>query len=183
MTDSVETAPSPRPEVATAAATGAAVTGGGAARAARHPLARALSFRTISALYIFVVLFVVFSIWIPGTFLEMSTWKALFDNGAITSLAAIGLILPVAAGAFDLALGTEVGMGAIFVAWLLGKQGLSPALALPLAIVVGAAIGCGSGVLITRFRVDSFIATLGDELGADGIDLVGVGRHRDPRSQ
>jgi ribose transport system permease protein len=120
-----------------------------------------LGFRNISAVYIFVVLFVGFAIWVPTTFLEGSTWKALLDNGAVTALAAIGLVPPVAAGAFDLALGTEVGMGAILVAWLLGDHGVATAIALPATVVAGGLIGALSGLLITRARIDSFIATLG----------------------
>lgn len=126
-----------------------------------HRLRRLLGFRNISALYIFAVLFVVFALWVPGTFLSASTWKALLDNGAVTGIAAIGLVIPVAAGAFDLALGTELGLGAILIAWLIGDHGVAPAIALPATTVAGGAVGCLSGLIITRARIDSFIATLG----------------------
>src|SRR6478752_2470801 len=82
-------------------------------------IARALSFRNISALYIFVVMFIVFSIWVPDTFLEWNTWKALLDSQAVTAILAIGLVIALSAGAFDLAIGAELGFGAIFVSWLL----------------------------------------------------------------
>lgn len=128
-------------------------------RAAR--IARALSFRRISALYIFVVLFAVFSIWVPDTFLESGTWRSLLSTQSLTAIVAIGLVIPVAAGAFDLAVGAEVGLGAILVAWLISSSGLSIGLAIVLALAGGAAIGLASGIAITRFRIDSFIATLG----------------------
>ena len=37
----------------------------------------ALSFTNISAVYIFVLLFVLFSLWVPDTFLATGTWKSL----------------------------------------------------------------------------------------------------------
>ena len=124
-------------------------------------LASALSFRRLSAIYIFVVLFVVFALWIPGTFLTASTWRSVLDGQALTAMAAVGLLIPVAAGAFDLAIGSQIGFTSIFVSWLLVNQGLSPAAAIPLTILIGALLGGFSALLVAAFRIDSFIATLG----------------------
>jgi ribose transport system permease protein len=74
---------------------------------------------------------------------------------------AVGLVLPLAAGAFDLAIGTEVGLGAILVAWLLVDHGIPMVPAILITVVGGALVGVVSGVLIVRIRIDSFIATLG----------------------
>src|SRR5262249_40262006 len=74
---------------------------------------RALSFRNISAIYIFIAMFIVFSIWVPDTFLTMPTWRSLLSSNAITCIVAIGLCVPLSAGVFDLAVGTEVGLGAV----------------------------------------------------------------------
>ena len=120
-----------------------------------------LSFRNISAVYIFAALFVIFSLWVPATFLTTGVWKSLVDNQALTALVAVGLVIPLAAGAFNLAIGTEVGMGGILVAWLLAREGVSIAPAVALTIAAGALIGITSGLLIVRARIDSFIATLG----------------------
>jgi ribose transport system permease protein len=121
----------------------------------------ATSFRNASALYIFAVLFVLFSIWEPSTFLTVQTWRSLLDNQAITSLAAIALVIPLSAGVVDLAVGTEVGMGAILVAWLLADHGLPIAVSIGLTLLGGVAIGVVIGLLIVKARIGSFIATLG----------------------
>lgn len=121
----------------------------------------ALSFRNISALYVFVVIFVIFSLWVPDTFLKIDTWKTLFDSQAVTALLAVGLVIALAAGAFDLAIGTELGIGAILVSWLLADQGLPVPLAIVLTILGGALVGLVNGLLIVKARIDSFIATLG----------------------
>jgi ribose transport system permease protein len=124
-------------------------------------IARALSFRNISALYIFAVMFIVFAIWVPDTFLQWNTWKALFDSQAVTAILAVGLVIALSAGAFDLAIGTELGFGAIFVAWLLVDKGVGVVPAIVLTLIAGALIGLGNGLLVTKVRIDSFIATLG----------------------
>ncbi len=121
----------------------------------------ALSFRNVSALYIFAVLFVLFALWVPDTFLTSGVWRSLLANSALTALVAIAVTIPLAAGVFNLAVGTEVGTAAILSAWLLERQDLGVPAAVLLTVAVGCAIGAISGALIVRARIDSFIATLG----------------------
>jgi ribose transport system permease protein len=121
----------------------------------------ALSFRNISALYIFVALFVLFALWVPETFLTTGVWRSLLANSALTALVAIAVTIPLSAGVFNLAVGTEVGTAAILAAWLLEKQDLGVVPAVVLTLVAGCAIGAVSGALIVRAKIDSFIATLG----------------------
>ncbi|MET4781529.1 ABC transporter permease [Glaciihabitans sp. UYNi722] len=126
----------------------------------RGRLLRTLSFKRISAIYVFVILFVVFSIWVPQTFLRIETWTALLDSQAVTVIVAIGLVIALSAGAFDLAIGAEVGFGSIMLAWLLVRAGVPDFLALILAVGIGAMVGLVNGLLIVKVRIDSFIATL-----------------------
>jgi ABC-type sugar transport system ATPase subunit/ribose/xylose/arabinose/galactoside ABC-type transport system permease subunit len=128
---------------------------------AMERMKRAASFRNASALYIFALLFVVFSLWEPATFLTSQTWRLLLDNQAITGMAAIALVVPLSAGVVDLAVGSEVGLGAVLVAWLLARPGLPVPLAIGLTVLAGAAIGLVVSLLIVRARIGSFIATLG----------------------
>ena len=122
-------------------------------------LRRAAAFRNASALYLLVFMFVVFSLWVPGTFLTAGTWRSLLSNQAVTCLVAVGLVVPTACGVIDLAIGAEVGLGAILVARLL--VGNVPILAaVILSLLAGAAVGLFSWLMITRARIPSFIATL-----------------------
>ncbi|HLH66987.1 MAG TPA: ABC transporter permease [Solirubrobacteraceae bacterium] len=132
-----------------------------AAPSARRRWAHALSPRRISILYFFALEFAVFALWVPGTFLTASTWRSLLDNQAITALVAVGFSIPLAAGAFDLAIGAEVGLGGILAAWLLVPRGMAIAPAIMVTLLAGAAVGAATGLLIVRARLDSFIATLG----------------------
>jgi ribose transport system permease protein len=122
---------------------------------------RALGFRNISAIWIFVAILAVFSILIPHTFLAATTWRTLFDNQVVTGLAAIALVIPLAAGVFNLAIGFQLGTGSIFIAWLLVHQGYSIPVSLLLSGLFGCFLGVASAFLIVQMRIDSFIATLG----------------------
>ncbi|MFD7073171.1 ABC transporter permease [Nocardioides sp. NPDC059952] len=121
---------------------------------------RALSFRNISAVYIFVVMFVVFSIWIPDRFLQVGVWRSILDAEALTGLAALAALIPLVTGSLNLAIGAQVGFTAILSAWLLAKAGLPIVVQLPLVLVVGALIGLVTAVVITRLRVEPIVATL-----------------------
>lgn len=57
--------------------------------------------------------------------------------------------------------GSEVGLGAILVAWPLARHGLPVPLAIGLTVLAGVVIGLVVSLLIVRARIGSFIATLG----------------------
>ena len=123
--------------------------------------ARALSFRNISAIYIFVIIFVIFSIVTPETFLREGVWRTLLDAQSITVIAAIAVMIPLVTGSFNLAIGAEVGFAGILIAILQVQAGVPFLVAIPLTLLAGALIGLISGLIITKGRIDSFIATLG----------------------
>jgi ribose transport system permease protein len=124
-------------------------------------LARALSPTNISALYFLLLMFVIFSFWVPHTFLTLGTWRSLLNDQAVVALVAIGFGIPLAAGAFDLAVGAEVGLTGVLVAWLLAQHSIPMIPAIAVTLVAGALIGSASGLFVVRMRIDSFIATLG----------------------
>jgi len=122
---------------------------------------RRLSFRNMSALYILVAIFVIFALWVPSTFLNADVQKSLLDTSSLNALVAVGVILPLAAGVINLAIGAEVGLGAIVAAYMLSKQGWAIVPTVLITLVVGACVGAVSGMLVTKARIDSIIATLG----------------------
>jgi ribose transport system permease protein len=127
----------------------------------RSRLLRVLSFRNISAVYVFIVIFVVFALWVPDTWLSGDTWRSLISSQAVTAMLAIGLVIALSSGAFDLSIGATLGFGAILVAWLLVPRGVPMVPAIALTVLAGAVVGLANGLLIVKARIDSFIATLG----------------------
>ena len=120
-----------------------------------------LGFRNISAIYILVALLVLFAFWIPDLFYTETTLRTLFDSQSIVGLAAVALVIPLSAGVFNLAVGLQVGVAGIMVAWFMMDKGYGVWTSILLAILAGIVIGALSGLLVVRARIDSFIATLG----------------------
>jgi ribose transport system permease protein len=73
-----------------------------------------LGFDKYSGLYVWAVLIIIFSLWIPDLFLQVSTLKQVLIFQAIAAIVALGLIIPVAAGG-ALLIGIIVGLANAFV--------------------------------------------------------------------
>jgi ribose transport system permease protein len=127
----------------------------------RPPWRRWLSFRNISIIYVWVLLVVIFSVAEPATFPTTQTVKLLLSDQALTALLAVGVVIPLAAGAFDLSIGSQLGLGAIVVAWALASGGFPVWLAILFTLAVGAVVGLVNGLLIVKAGISSFITTLG----------------------
>ena len=119
------------------------------------------SFRNVSGLYIIAAMIIIFWIWEPTTFMTVLSWKLLLDNQAISAIIAVTVVVPLSAGVIDLAVGTEVGLGSVVVAWLIADKALSIPSAFALTLLAGALVGLVMTLLIVGARINSFIATLG----------------------
>ncbi len=71
-----------------------------------------------------------------------------------------GLTVAVASGEFDLSVGQVAGLSSVLVAGLMVWSGLPIAPAIALAVLAGMGLGIVSGLLVTRLRIPSLIATL-----------------------
>ncbi|MGI4794349.1 MAG: ABC transporter permease [Janthinobacterium lividum] len=71
-----------------------------------------------------------------------------------------GLTVAVASGEFDLSVGQVAGLSSVLVAGLMVWSGLPIAVAIALAVLSGVVIGVVNGLLVTRLRIPSLIATL-----------------------
>jgi ribose transport system permease protein len=126
-----------------------------------HRIRQQLSFRNISAIYVWIGLFALWSAIIPGKFLTETTFKQMLSQQSITALLAVGVVVPLAAGVFDLSVAMILGSSAITAAWLMATQGVPVVPAALLSVLVGVAVGAVNGLLVVRARISSFIATLG----------------------
>ena len=119
-----------------------------------------LGFDRFSGLYVWAALIVLFALWIPDLFLQVSTLKQVLSFQAIATIVALGLIIPVAAGAFDLTIGGVVSVSVCFTAWaLVNHHGV--VVAVVGSILLGIAVGLLNSLVVVKFKVDSFIGTLG----------------------
>lgn len=116
--------------------------------------------RNMGAIYVWIVLIVVFSVVSPNIFFTAGTAKEVLNQYSITGLVGLALVLPLAAGLYDLSVGATAGLSGIMTAWTLANVSTS----VPLAVVVGlasaVAMGLINGFVVLGMGVDSFIGTL-----------------------
>lgn len=113
-----------------------------------------------TGIYIWAALVVLFGVWVPDTFLTTLTAQTLASEQAVTAIVAIGLLIPLAAGVFDLSVGVMVGLAAIVVAALTARAGMGIVPAVLLTLCMGLGVGAVNGFLVVFVGIDSFIATL-----------------------
>lgn len=148
-----------------------------AARTSRSRLLHALSFRNASALWVLALIMVIFSTAIPQLFLTQRTWSTMLDTQVVAALTAVALVIPLAAGVFNIAIGAQLGTAAMLAAWLTITMHVPVLPAVIITVVASALIGLVLGVLIVRFRIDSFIASMGlTSLLAALITIISGGR-------
>jgi ribose transport system permease protein len=124
-------------------------------------------FASVSERWVGVVvlagLFVIFAATLPGRFLTYNNLVGVIGNQAIAAIVALGLIVPLAGGVFDLSVAGVMTLSVVSVTDLFQvTQGHFP---IPLAIVCVCAgalvIGCFNAFFVLKLKVDPFIATIG----------------------
>jgi ribose transport system permease protein len=118
-----------------------------------------LSPRNIGAVYVLIVICIVFSIWAPSTFPTVATIKQVLDTNAITGLAGLALIVPLATRTFDLSFAYVMSLSGVTAAQLIVNDNANIWLALLAGIGVALIIGFINGFVVVVMRIDSFIAT------------------------
>jgi ribose transport system permease protein len=116
--------------------------------------------RSLSVVYVIAVTIVVFGAWIPGRFLQTQTFAGVLNNGAVSGIVALALLLPLAAGLFDFSIAYSLGVSSVLSAWLLGNTGLATGWCVVLCALAGATIGAVNAVVVVVFKINSFIGTL-----------------------
>ncbi|WP_327341936.1 ABC transporter permease [Streptomyces europaeiscabiei] len=119
-----------------------------------------LSFRNIGAVYVWLVIAVLFSVWAPETFPTITTVKQVLNGNAVAGLVALSVVPPLAARVFDLSVAFTMSLTSVLTAYFLVSTGLGPAAAIALAMTAALVIGVVNGIVVVVLRVDSFIATL-----------------------
>ena len=119
---------------------------------------------------VLIVLLIFFSI-TANNFLSVNTLLLIGKHVALYGIIAIGMTYVIITGGIDLSVGAVVGLAGMVAGGLLQKgltlqfAGVTIYFSVPLVviitIIVGALIGVINGIIITKFNVAPFIATLG----------------------
>jgi simple sugar transport system permease protein len=111
-----------------------------------------------------VILFVVFTLLNPVLFPSKLTYISLMAVASELGIVSIGVTLLMIGGHFDLSVGAVLGLTSYVAVLLMRDYGMSPIVAGPAAVVVGALLGAVNGLIVVRFRIHSFVVTLGTML-------------------
>ena len=114
-----------------------------------------------SGVYLLLVFIAIFAVWIPHTFLTTTTAQTIGDEQAITVILALGVIISMSAGQFDLSIAQNLGLGAAVCIKLLTSAHLPAGAAVFATVAACGACGLVNAGLVVIVGLDSFIATLG----------------------
>ncbi len=133
----------------------------------RDPRMLFLQLRTLIALFILVI---IFSFTAPA-FLTTGNIVILVKQVAINAILGVGMTFVILTGGIDLSVGSIVGLAGMIAGGLINEGlvlpifGVSIFFNIPivvlLSLLVGAAVGLINGIVVTKFNVTPFIATLG----------------------
>lgn len=105
-----------------------------------------------------IILLIVATILYPR-FFDITNIKNILSQNASVGIVAVGMTFVIIGGGFDLSVGAIFALGAVLFASFADSAGLWPAA----GIVLVVAVVCGiiNGLIVTRMKVNPFIATLG----------------------
>lgn len=107
-----------------------------------------------------LILLCLFLSFATDKFMSVRNVLNILDQITVLGIMAVGMTLVILIGGIDLAVGSVLALVMMVMGYLANQLGYPFPVAMALALLVAAACGAVSGVLITAFRVPAFIATL-----------------------
>ena len=120
---------------------------------------------------VWVVTIAIFGAVRPDTFLTWSNFSTILGSQAVLVVVALGLIIPLTAGDYDLSIASVVTLSSMIVAVLNVNHGLPIGWAILGALATGAMTGIVNGFFVLYFRINSLIVTLGVGTFLHGVTL------------
>jgi simple sugar transport system permease protein len=120
------------------------------------------SFRNLPVfvtLGLFIIMFAVGSISLPG-FFSLQNFLNLFIDNSFLLILAVGMTFVIISGGIDLSVGSVLALSGMVTSSLLEKAHMSPVFVIPIVLVMGTALGLFMGYLIQTFDLPPFIVTL-----------------------
>ncbi|MDV6286494.1 ABC transporter permease [Rhodococcus jostii] len=119
-------------------------------------------FESYALLILLLAMVVFFSVW-PQTsevFPTAANLRILVASQAVLGVVALGALIPLICGEFDLSVGAVAALSAVLVAETLSAG--SPVLVgIAVAVGAGAVVGLANGLIVTRMHVNAVVCTLG----------------------
>jgi ribose transport system permease protein len=130
-----------------------------------------LTVERYALLGLLIAVVVFFSTW-PKTSLAYSqpdNYRNILASQVVLAVIALGSIVPLVCGQFDLSVGSVAGMTSVFTAASYANWHFAMWLGALFGIALGAVIGVVNGLVVTRFGVNALITTLGSASVVTGV--------------
>jgi ribose transport system permease protein len=131
---------------------------------------RFISTRELPLLLLIVVLILVMTSRNPN-FLTIANFRAMAVGLTPTAIIAVGMVILLVSGGFDLSVGALLALSGTVVARII-LAGLDQFPAILLVLLMGGLIGMLNGLLVTKLKINPLVATLGTLSIARGIAQV-----------
>lgn len=113
-----------------------------------------------SGLYVWALLILIFALWIPHLFLTSQNFRIIASSQAVGAIMALGLLVPVACGVFDLSIAGTMAVAETTLIYM-QSQGHGTLVGIICALAAGLVVGLLNSFVVLKLHVDSFIGTLG----------------------
>jgi len=113
-------------------------------------------------LILLVAMVIFFSVW-PVTaeiFPTAANLRILVASQAVLGVVALGAVIPLICGEFDLSVGAVAALSAVLVAQTL-SAGHAVLVGIAVAVAAGGLVGIANGLIVTRLHVNAVVCTLG----------------------
>ncbi len=110
---------------------------------------------SLLALIFLVILISIFS----SDFRSVSNFLSLLRQSAINGLIAFGMTFVILTGGIDLSVGSVLSLTAVISAGMI-KSGIPVPIVLPGALLMGIILGVLNGIMVAKYKIQPFIATL-----------------------
>jgi len=107
----------------------------------------------------------------PDQYFTLGNFSSIFGSNAVLAVLALGLIIVLRAGDFDLSVASTMTFSGVLLAVLTVHQNIPLVAAIMLTLLSGALIGAVNAFIVLVLNVDSFITTLGVATLLQGLTL------------
>jgi ribose transport system permease protein len=128
-------------------------------------------FERLALVLVFGVTIAIFGALRPDTFLTWSNFSTILGSQSVIVVIALGLIIPLTAGDYDLSIASGLTLAGTVLAVVNVNHGLPIGVAILAALAVGGVIGLVNGFFVIYFRINSLIVTMGVGTFAHGVTL------------
>jgi ribose transport system permease protein len=137
-----------------------------------RPFNRAEFIEKYSTFGIFLILFIVATVWTDTFLTQRNLLNVLRQVAAGTGIMAVGMLFVILTRGIDLSVGSVQAFGSVLCGYYIVQLDIDIWVALPLVLLSGAALGALTGIFVAYLKLPSFVMSLAMMAIARGLSLV-----------